>query len=147
MEYRNAQKGDEEGIYALVRELAVYEKAPDSVINTPDALRRDMFEDRVCEAFVAVEENEIVGFALFYTSYSTWRGKCIYLEDLYVKPEFRGQKIGYELFKLVREEAVKRNYKRMDWQVLDWNEPAIKFYRQLGAELDGEWLNGRLYFD
>lgn len=147
MQYRRTEIGDEFGIHVLVRELAEYEKAPDSVINTPDGLRRDLFEEKVCEAFVAVEENQIVGFALFYTSYSTWRGKCIYLEDLYVKPEFRGRKIGYELFKLVREEAVKRNYKRMDWQVLDWNEPAIKFYQQLGAELDGEWLNGRLYFD
>lgn len=147
IQYRVAEIGDEVGIHGLIRELAEYERAPDSVINTVESLRRDLFTDPICEAFVATSEESIVGFALYYVSYSTWRGRCIYLEDLYVKPEYRRHNIGNELFELVRNEAVKRGYKRMDWQVLDWNEPAIAFYKKQGAELDPEWINGRLYFD
>lgn len=145
--YREAEEKDTPGIFALIKELAIYEKAPESVINTPEQLKNDLFDSKVCEAFVAEENGVVIGFSLYYTSYSTWRGKCIYLEDLYVKPEYRGKQVGYKLFELVREEAIKRGYKRMDWQVLDWNQPAIDFYLKLNAELDPEWLNGRLYFD
>lgn len=144
---RRARKGDEGGILALVKELAEYERAPDSVINTVEQLGIDLFQDQICACFVAEKDNTIIGIALYYISYSTWRGRSMYLEDLYVQPKHRGEQLGYLLFELVREEAIRLNCKRMDWQVLDWNEPAIKFYEKLGAELDGEWLNGRLYFD
>jgi GNAT superfamily N-acetyltransferase len=89
----------------------------------------------------------VVGFALFYTNYSTWKGKCLYLEDLYVLPEFRRIGAGSALFERVIDEAKKRKVRRMDWQVLDWNEPAIEFYKKKGALLDPEWINGRLFFD
>ena len=114
---------------------------------TIDHSNNQFFQDQICACFVAEKDNTIIGIALYYISYSTWRGRSMYLEDLYVQPKHRGEQLGYLLFELVREEAIRLNCKRMDWQVLDWNEPAIKFYEKLGAELDGEWLNGRLYFD
>ncbi|WP_343747177.1 GNAT family N-acetyltransferase [Fluviicola sp.] len=147
MNIRDARPGDETAILGLIRELAVYEKAPDEVINTAEQLRTDLFEDRVCEAFVVEnEQSEIVGFALFYVSYSTWKGRCLYLEDFYIQPEFRRGGIGSKLFLKVVETAKKWGVKRMDWQVLDWNEPAIAFYQKHEAILDGEWINGRFFF-
>lgn len=147
MTIRDARPGDEEAIHSLICELALYEKAPDEVINTVDQLRIDLFEDRVCEALVVENDARVVvGFALFYQSYSTWKGRCLYLEDFYVKPEFRRGGIGSELFSKVVDLAKERGVKRMDWQVLDWNEPAIAFYKKHEAILDGEWMNGRFFF-
>ncbi|MDR0802106.1 GNAT family N-acetyltransferase [Fluviicola sp.] len=147
MNIRQAQPGDEAAIHRLICELALYEKAPDEVINTADQLRTDLFADNVCGAFVVEnDEQKIVGFALFYLSYSTWKGRCLYLEDFYIQPEFHRGGIGSELFLRVVETAREWGVKRMDWQVLDWNEPAIAFYRKHGAILDGEWINGRFFF-
>ncbi|MNU43753.1 Protease synthase and sporulation negative regulatory protein PAI 1 [compost metagenome] len=147
MNIRNARLGDEEAIHSLICELALYEKAPDEVSNTVDQLRIDLFEDPVCEALVVENEvQEVVGFALFYQSYSTWKGRCLYLEDFYVKPEFRRGGIGSVLFTKVVNIAKERGVKRMDWQVLDWNEPALAFYKKHDAILDGEWVNGRFFF-
>jgi GNAT superfamily N-acetyltransferase len=87
-----------------------------------------------------------VGFALYYTSYSTWKGRCLYLEDFYVLSEYRKLGIGSKLFDFVVEVAKNRNVKRMEWQVLDWNENAINFYKKKNANLDDEWLNGRIFF-
>jgi GNAT superfamily N-acetyltransferase len=91
-------------------------------------------------------DKEVVGFALFYTGYSTWKGRTLYLEDILVTNAQRGNGIGALLFEKVVEIAKERNVKRMDWQVLEWNEPAINFYKKYNATLDPEWLNGRLYF-
>lgn len=147
MQIREARRGDEEAIHSLICELALYEKAPDEVINTVDQLRIDLFEDPVCEALVVENDlQEVVGFALYYQSYSTWKGRCLYLEDFYVKPEFRRGGIGSRLFSKVVDLAKERGVKRMDWQVLDWNEPAIAFYKKHEAILDGEWMNGRFFF-
>ncbi|MNE16186.1 Protease synthase and sporulation negative regulatory protein PAI 1 [compost metagenome] len=147
MKIRDARQGDEKAIHSLICELALYEKAPDEVINTVNQLRIDLFEDSVCEALVVENDvQEVVGFALFYQSYSTWKGRCLYLEDFYVKPEFRRGGIGSELFSKVVDIAKERGVKRMDWQVLDWNEPAIAFYKKHHAILDGEWINGRFFF-
>lgn len=147
MKIREAKIGDEEAIHGLISELALYEKAPDEVTNTVEKLRVDLFVDRVCEALVVENEVlEVVGFALYYQSYSTWKGRCLYLEDFYIKPDFRRGGIGSELFGRVVEIAKKREVKRMDWQVLDWNEPAIEFYKKHQAVLDPEWVNGRLFF-
>ncbi len=147
MNIREAKIGDEEAIHGLISELALYEKAPNEVTNTLENLRIDLFVDRVCEALVVENEvSEIVGFALYYRSYSTWKGRCLYLEDFYIKPEFRRGGIGSELFVRVVEVAKKWEVKRMDWQVLDWNEPAIEFYKKHKAVLDPEWVNGRLFF-
>ncbi len=146
MEIRKAKIGDENGIFHLICELAKYEFAPDQVTNTAQNLSLDLFQEKICEAIVAEENNKIIGFALWYTSYSTWKGKCLYLEDFYVLPEFREQKIGSQLFDQVVEIAEKTGVKRMDWQVLKWNKLALDFYKRKNAILDPEWINGRLFF-
>lgn len=147
MKIRPAQPGDEKAIHALIVELAIYEREPDAVINTPEQLFHDLFEDSICEALVVENaKGEIVGFALYYTSYSTWKGRCLYLEDFYVLPDFRRGGIGQELFQAVVKIAKERGVKRMDWQVLEWNEPALSFYKKQNAILDPEWINGRLFF-
>lgn len=146
MKIRHAIVGDEAAIMELIRALALFEKAPHEVINTPENLKKHLFEEQICDAIVAEVANQIVGFALYYTSYSTWKGKCLYLEDLFVIPEYRKQGIGSELFDMVVQIAKEKQVKRMDWQVLDWNQPAIDFYRNKSAILDEEWINGRLFF-
>ncbi len=154
MEIRAAQKGDEFGIMLLIQALAEYEKAPNEVSNTAEALGIHLFEEQICDAIVAeeiliidgIESRQIVGFALWYTSYSTWKGKCLYLEDFFVLPEFRTSGIGGKLFDKVVSIAKESGVKRMDWQVLEWNQLAIDFYQKRNAILDPEWLNGRLFF-
>lgn len=146
MNIRAAKVGDESAIHELIVELAVYERAPDEVTNTVEQLRIDLFEDRICDAIVVEEDSKVVGFALFYTSYSTWKGRCLYLEDFYVREENRRNGIGSQLFQKVVEIAKIRGVKRMDWQVLEWNEPGLNFYKKENAILDPEWVNGRLFF-
>ncbi len=143
---RKAVSGDEEAIITLIQALALYEKAPDEVINTPEQLHKHLFVEKVCDAFVAESGNEIVGFALYYMSYSTWKGKCLYLEDLFVLPHFRHSGLGSALFDAVVNIAKTKKVKRMDWQVLDWNRLAIDFYLKKDATLDDGWINGRLFF-
>jgi GNAT superfamily N-acetyltransferase len=147
MQIRQAKPGDETEIFNLIYALAVYEKAPEQVTNSPQQLARDLFEDKICSAIVAEEGNQIVGFSLYYISYSTWKGKCLYLEDFFVIPEMRKMGIGEQLFQKTVEIAKEMGVKRMDWQVLEWNEPALNFYRKQKAILDPEWINGRLFFD
>ena len=147
MDIRAAHRGDEAGILTLIKALADYEKAPLAVVNTVAELGQHLFEDEICAAFVAEDQGNIVGFALWYTSYSTWKGKCLYLEDLYVLPEYRSLKLGSRLFDKVVETAKSQGVKRMDWQVLEWNQPAIDFYLRKHCVLDPEWINGRLFFD
>ena len=143
---RGAEPKDVAAILDLIIGLAVYENEPDQVENTVDKLTHDLFERKYCEAFVAELDDTIVGFTIYYTSYSTWKGPCIYLEDLFVSDAHRKLGIGSLLFDEVVDIAKERGVKRMDWQVLDWNEPAINFYKKKKATLDGEWLNGRLFF-
>ncbi|MEY3586159.1 MAG: hypothetical protein RLZZ243_1223 [Bacteroidota bacterium] len=143
---RKAKRSDVAAIFALIQELALYEKAPEQVTNTADQLAIDLFEKYRCEAIVAEKENQVVGFALYYTSYSTWKGACLYLEDFYVIESERQHGIGQLLFDSVLKTAKDRKVQRMDWQVLTWNEPAIRFYEKQKAILDPEWLNGRLFF-
>jgi len=146
---RDATPDDMSDVLKLITELAIYEKAPNAVVNSVEALIKDGFSiDKSFDCVVAEILNEgIVGFALFFTGYSTWKGKTLYLEDLLVTQKFRGLGIGKKLFLKVKEEAINRNVRRMDWQVLDWNEPAITFYKKLGASLDPEWINGRFFFE
>jgi GNAT superfamily N-acetyltransferase len=143
---RSAERGDEQAIMELIHALALYEKAPDEVINTAHDLGVHLFDEKICDAFVAEVDEKIIGFALFYTNYSTWKGKCLYLEDFFVLPEFRGAGIGSQLFDAVVSLAKERGVKRMDWQVLDWNTPALNFYQKKKAHLDSEWINGRYFF-
>lgn len=147
MQIRAAKPGDEQAIFSLIKELALYEKAPEQVSNSVEQLSQDLFKSFICEAIVAEENTEIAGFALFYTAYSTWKGKILYLEDFYVKEKHRNKGIGNMLFEKVVEIAKDKKVKRMDWQVLEWNALALGFYKKKEAELSSEWVNGRLYFD
>lgn len=129
----------------LIRELAVYEKAPEAVITTVESMEKDGFgPDKVFDLWVCELSGEIVGIALCYVRYSTWKGRCMYLEDLVVREAHRGKGYGALLFEEVMRETRRRGYAQMQWQVLDWNEPALNFYRKYGATLDGEWINGIL---
>lgn len=127
----------------LIRELATFERAPDAVKVTVEDMERDGFgSDPLYGFFVAENENEIVGIALYYYRYSTWKGKCMYLEDVIVTESYRGRGVGSQLFDAVISKGIKENCNAMLWQVLDWNEKAIKFYAEkYNAHLDGEWIN------
>ena len=144
---RNAEPGDEKDILLLIQELAVYEKEPDAVENTAEEIHSHLFDEGICDAIVAIKKDEIIGFALYYTSYSTWKGKCLYLEDLYVKAKMRRSGTGKKLFDKVADVARSKKVRRMEWQVYDWNQPAINFYIKCKAKLNKEWMNGRIEFD
>ena len=146
MRIRSANESDVTAIHRLIVELAVFERAPDAVINTVESLHKDLFVEQRCAAIIAEEQDQIVGFALYFFGYSTWKGKTLYLEDLYVQEAKRVMGIGQALFNAVVEVAKQEKVRRMDWQVLEWNQPAIEFYKKNNAVLDGEWVNGRLYF-
>lgn len=133
----------------LVKELAVFEKEPEAVTVSEAAMLDAGFGEKpVWWGWVAEgsddEAPRLLGIAVCYERYSTWRGRVGYLEDIVVTDSMRGQGIGEKLFKVCAAEAVKRGYHHLAWQVLDWNEGAIRFYKRLGAELDAEWVNGRL---
>lgn len=148
MTIRAAKLGDESSILGLIQELATYEREPDAVINTAEKLKIDLFIDKICFAIVVEnDQKNIVGFALYYISYSTWKGRCLYLEDFYVQPSERRGGIGQRLFDEVVSIAKELKVRRMDWQVLEWNELALSFYKKQNAILDPEWVNGRLFFD
>jgi len=145
---RTAIKDDCERILELITELAIYEKAPEEVtVNLNEFIEAGFGEKPVWKAFVAtdsssLEEKEvIIGFALFYTRYSTWKGCRLYLEDFLVTEAYRGKGVGKLLFEKVIQEAKENNYNGMVWQVLDWNEPAIYFYNKYKAHLENGWLN------
>ncbi|RQO77946.1 GNAT family N-acetyltransferase [Pedobacter sp. KBW01] len=129
----------------LINELAVYERAPEEVIVTLEHFVDAGFgKNPVWKAFVAEVDDVVVGFALYYTRYSTWKGCRLYLEDFIVTEAFRGKGLGKILFEKVIEEAKNGNYSGMVWQVLDWNEPAINFYNKYQAQLESGWLNAAL---
>jgi len=144
---RTAKPDDVEEIHAMVRELAEYEKAPQDAKATVQQLHDALFADRPA-AFAHIAEDDTgrtVGFALWFLNFSTWTGvHGIYLEDLYVRPETRGHGYGKALLKTLAEICVERGYGRLEWSVLDWNEPAIAFYRTLGAVSMDEWTVNRL---
>jgi GNAT superfamily N-acetyltransferase len=144
---RKAEKKDCPRLLELIHELAVYEKAPHEVKVSLEHFEESGFgSSPVWWAFVAEANGKVEGFALYYIRYSTWKGQCIYLEDLLVTEQMRGKGLGKLLFEKVMEETKSRNFKRMVWQVLDWNEPAINFYKKYNATLDPEWMNGILDF-
>lgn len=142
---RPAFAEDAPAIMQLVRDLAAYEKAPHEVlVNENDLLREGFGTDPVFTVHVAEIANEVVGMALFYTGYSTWKGRMVYLEDLVVKQELRNQGIGKQLLESVLGYAKYTGAAIVKWQVLDWNEPAIKFYEQYPVTFDKGWLNCRI---
>lgn len=138
---RKGEKRDYLQVLELIKELAEYEKALDEVTNTIEAMNED---SDVFNLIVAEVDKRIEGIAIFFPYYSTWKGRCIYLEDIVVKQEMRGKGIGKLLFDDVIKFAKEYGAKRLMWQVLDWNEPAINFYKKLNANLDGEWINCKL---
>ena len=141
---RQGKREDCMAVHQLIRELAIYERAEEEFVLSLDQLVEDGFgENPIYFLFVAELNNEIIGVAISYEKYSTWKGRCIYLEDLIVTEKYRGIGAGKSLFEAVIKEASNRNAGRMEWQVLDWNEPAIDFYKSYKAELDNEWINGR----
>jgi GNAT superfamily N-acetyltransferase len=142
---RRGQEADLPRVLALIQELADYERAPHEVTNTLEMMRHDGFGPEPIFGFFVLESGaELLGLALFYTAYSTWKGRMLYLEDLVITEAARRGGYGRQLFGAVVAEARRTGAQRLKWQVLDWNEPAIEFYKKLGAQLDGEWLNGNL---
>lgn len=145
---RRTVKEDCARMMELIQELAVYEKAPDEVtVNFDHFLQSGFGENPVWWAFVAEEDGIVQGFALWYIRYSTWKGQRLYLEDLLVTEKMRGKGIGKLLFDKLLEECKEKNCSGMMWQVLDWNEPAINFYKKYpNVKFDREWLNGSINF-
>jgi GNAT superfamily N-acetyltransferase len=140
MNIRKGNKEDMSGVLALIQELAVFEKEPEAVLITVDDLVRDGFgENPLFHVFVAEVEQEIVGIALYYYRYSTWKGKIIHLEDLVVKDKMRGTGLGYALYSEIIKQGKRDNVLRIDWHVLDWNTPAIDFYEKSGAKVLKNW--------
>ena len=143
---RRASAEDAGQILEFIRALAAFERAPDAVEATAEGLVRDGFGPRAFfECLIAEYDGQPAGFALYFFNYSTWVGRPgIYVEDLFVLPEFRRKGIGRALLKQVAAIAVENGCQRLQWEVLDWNTPAIDFYRELGAEFLDEWRNVRL---
>jgi GNAT superfamily N-acetyltransferase len=150
---RQARKSDVPQILALIKELAHYEKAPGEVRVTEKELKRDGFgKKRLYDCFVAEypipnSQYLIVGIAFYYIKYSTWKGRCIYLEDIIVTEKMRGKGIGKLLFEKVIETAKKMRVRKLEWQVLNWNEHAINFYKKYNTVFDNEWINCKLVFE
>ena len=137
---RKATKNDMPSVLELIQELATFEKEPDAVVVTVDDLVRDGFsENPLFQCFVAEVDNEIIGMALYYYRYSTWKGKTIHLEDLIVKESKRGTGAGFALYKEIIKQGKAKNVRRIEWNVLDWNTPAIDFYEKSGAKVLGDW--------
>ena len=145
---KKAVKEDCEAIMNLIHELAVYEKAPNEITVSMEHFIESGFGAKpVWEAFVAKENGIVKGFALYYIRYSTWKGQRIYLEDLLVTEDMRGKGIGKLLFDQLVEECKRKKYSGLVWQVLDWNEPAINFYKKFeGVKFDSEWVNCSMDF-
>ncbi len=136
---RKAEEKDYPQILDYIKDLALFEKAPEKVLNTVEYMKE---ENHLFGCYVAENtEKEIVGMALYFFAYFTWVGKSLYLDDLYVKPEYRGFGIGKDLLAKIFQLAKKENCRRLRWQVLNWNQKAIDLYKKVGATIDNEWSN------
>jgi len=145
---RKAEKKDMISVLDLIRELAIYEKEEDQVRNTVEDLERDAFgENPLFEVILAEDEGEVAGMVFYYFGYSTWKGKMLYIDDIVVKQEFRRFGVGQQLFDYMREEAKRERANQIRFHVLNWNEPAINFYKKNGVSLDDEWILCKLEKD
>jgi GNAT superfamily N-acetyltransferase len=145
---RNAKREDVKSIYTLINALAKFEKEEHAVQITVEELAEDGFgENPSYSCIVAELEGRVIGFALYFIRYSTWQGKTVYLEDFLVDENYRSKGIGKLLFEEMISIAQNLNVRQMSWQVLDWNEGAIRFYKKYEAEFADEWLNVRILFD
>ena len=142
---RKGQKADLPSVLALIKELAEFEKALDEVSVTLEELEEDGFGQHPYYWFIVAEhKGEIIGLSFYFIRYSTWKGRFLFLEDFVVKEDFRGQGVGAQLFEKTIRIAQRLEVKGMVWQVLDWNEDAIRFYKKYEASIHTEWLNGKL---
>ena len=140
MKIRKGTPQDMSDVLALITELAVFEKEPDAVVISTEDLVRDGFsENPLFHTFVAEVNEEIIGVALYYYRFSTWKGKTIHLEDLIVKENNRGTGAGFALYSEIIKQGKKDNVRRIEWNVLDWNKPAIDFYEKSGAKVLSDW--------
>ena len=145
IKFRYAEEKDAAKILYFIKELAAYEKMSDEVIATEELLKEWIFEQKKAEVIFAIVDNKEIGFALFFHNFSTFLGRAgIYLEDLYVMPEYRGKGYGKALLKKLAQIAVERKCGRLEWWCLDWNQPSIDFYLSLGAEAMDEWTVYRI---
>ena len=149
IEIRPAAPSDAAQIHAFITELAVYERAAHEVIASADDVRRTLFaEGAPAKALMCLLDGKVIGYAVYFYSYSTWLGKNgIYLEDLYITPEQRGIGAGRDLLRRLAQEAVANDRGRLEWSVLDWNQPAIDFYQSIGALPQDEWVRYRMAGD
>ncbi len=137
---RKATPADMNSVLDLIKELAIFEKEPNAVIVTVDDLVKDGFsENPLFQCFVAEIDEEIIGIALYYYRYSTWKGKTIHLEDLIIRESKRGTGAGFALYSEIIRQGKRDNVRRIEWAVLDWNTPAIEFYRKTGAKVLDDW--------
>ncbi len=141
---RKAEKHDIPTVHALVRELAAYEHAEPEFIASIAEYERD-FDEKVFRALVAEAEGKVVGMALYYMAYSTWKGRMLFLEDFVVKEAYRRYGVGQQLFDAFLAEARLEGCRLVKWQVLDWNEPALKFYKKNKAIIEKDWWNGKIF--
>lgn len=139
---REASPSDMSAVHALIKELAIYEKAEHEVITTPESLLKDGFgEHPLFGCFIAEKDDTIIGISLFYWRFSTWKGKRLYLEDIIVNEKHRGSGAGKLLLERTLRHALDENCSGAMWQVLDWNEPAIQFYKKYAPQFSAEWIN------
>jgi len=143
---RKANKNDLKSIYALVKELAIYEKEPEAVTATLEDYQND-FAEGIFEANVAVDGDKIVGTTIYYMSYSTWKGKMLYLEDFVVQESYRQKGVGQLLFDAYLSVAKEKKAVMVKWQVLDWNKPALNFYARNNAIIERNWWSGKIFLD
>ena len=145
MKIRKGNKNDLPQVLNLVRELAIYEKAPNNVEVTLEEMTEWGFgPDKQFDFFVGEKNNTIIGIAIYYYKYSTWKGKCLFLEDIIITEKERQHGYGKLLFNEVVQVAKKEKVRRMEWQVLEWNTPAIEFYKKYDTIFDNEWVNCKL---
>ncbi|MBA3663610.1 MAG: GNAT family N-acetyltransferase [Bacteroidetes bacterium] len=148
MNIRKGVEADLPQVLGLVKELAEYEKAPDEVeVTVQEMVNWGFGNDKLFEFFVLEKENKIIGIALYYYKYSTWKGKCLFLEDIIITESERRNGYGKLLFDKVAEIAKTQKVRRMEWQVLEWNTPAIKFYEKYNSVMDAEWMNCKLTYE
>ena len=145
---RPAGEDDAELLFALILELATYEKAPEQVVGDAETLRRSLFEQRAAEALILELDGEPVGYAIFYTTFSTWETRSgVWLEDVYVRPDQRRGGIGLAVMEHLAALTLERGHVRLEWCALEWNEPALSFYEKIGATRLEEWRMLRLERD
>lgn len=148
LSFRNAEKNDISLILHFIKELASYEKMLDEVIATEEILNHCIFEEKKAEVFFVLENNKEIGFALFFHNFSTFVGRAgLYVEDVYIMPEYRKKGYGKAVFKKLAQIAVERGCGRMEWSCLNWNKPSIDFYTHIGAVPMSEWTVYRLTQD